>query len=128
MPEPVAITSDIRVPAQEAFAAVQHTGRHTLAECLDAALAAAWPLIAASERERFRRYARALTDGSDKELATAYDQAMAAGTSAERERIAALAESVRATWLKPCNEDDLDQGMHTHHRVPFADLLREEAP
>jgi hypothetical protein len=36
-----------------------------------------------------------------------------------------LATEHDATWLEPCDEDDQQRSLHTHHRRKFADLLRE---
>jgi hypothetical protein len=50
--------------------------------------------------------------------------AAAQAAAAERERIRQLAIDRKATWLKPCDRDDLQPGrLHTHHRMPFADML-----
>lgn len=49
----------------------------------------------------------------------------AAGAArAERECVARLAADRNATYLEPCDEDDHERGFHTHHRRPFADLIR----
>ena len=45
----------------------------------------------------------------------------------QREQDAQLADDRRATWLEPCAEDDLERGLHTHHRRPFGDLLRAQS-
>jgi hypothetical protein len=46
--------------------------------------------------------------------------------AAENERCASLAESAGATYLQLCDDDDQQRVLHTHHRRPFADLLRED--
>jgi hypothetical protein len=54
------ITGETRIAAEEAFARLYADRKHTLAECLRAALEAAAPLIAAAERERTIRLASKL--------------------------------------------------------------------
>jgi hypothetical protein len=62
-------------------------------------------------------------DEDQREVDMLIGEAVAA---AERERAASLAESVGATYLDPCDDDDQQRVLHTHHRRPFAGLIRKE--
>jgi hypothetical protein len=62
-------------------------------------------------------------DADQREVDMLIGDAVAA---AERERCASLAESAGATYLDPCDDDDQQRRLHTHHRRPFADLIRKE--
>lgn len=44
----------------------------------------------------------------------------------QRERDAQLADDRGATWLEPCDADDQQHSLHTHHRRPFGGLLRAQ--
>jgi len=52
----------------------------------------------------------------------------AEGAAAERDRIRQLAIEKKATWLSPCDDRSCQATLHTHHHVPFADLLDTPAP
>jgi hypothetical protein len=96
--------------------------------------------IRADERNRFRRYAKAMSDGSD-DLPALYDMAMASGARDERQRLAAVIspEQFRKvaewfdvddefkeamfpeTWSPASRKDDVQQDLRK-----FADLLDGE--
>jgi hypothetical protein len=81
-----------------------------------AALEAAAPLILAEAATRLK------AEVADEAIAICAETVLEA-VAAERAECIRLAAEHKATWLQPCDEDDHERGLHTHHRRPFADLL-----